>query len=262
MDKLMTKRPVLWLLGIGTPALLLAVWWLASANSTDTFFPPLADIVDRFQALWLFDHFGSDVLVSLRNLVLGYAIAALAAVAVGFVTALAAPVRWAVDPLIHFLRGIPPVALVPIFISLMGFGPEMRVASIALAAFFPTFIATVDGLRAVDRGLLDVAQVYRLSRRDRVVAVLLPAASPQIFSGLQVSLQTAFVVMIASEMLGPSQGIGAMTLLAQQSFMISDMWSGILLLGVIGFAANFLFDLVRRKVLAWYIGSRRLARAS
>ncbi len=262
MDKLMNKRPVLWLLGIGTPALLLAAWWLASAGSTDTFFPPLADIVDRFRALWLFDHFGSDVLVSLRNLVLGYAIAALAAVAVGFVTALAAPVRWAVDPLIHFLRGIPPVALVPIFISLMGFGPEMRVASIALAAFFPTFIATVDGLRAVDRGLLDVAQVYRLSRRDRVVAVLLPAASPQIFSGLQVSLQTAFVVMIASEMLGPSRGIGAMTLLAQQSFMISDMWSGILLLGVIGFAANFLFDLVRRKVLAWYIGSRRLARAS
>lgn len=256
------RRPVLVLLGVGTPAVLLAAWWLASADSTDAFFPPLADILDRFRALWLFDHFGSDVVVSLRNLVVGYLAAALAAVAVGFVTALSAPTRWAVDPVIHFLRGIPPVALVPIFISLMGFGPEMRIASIALAAFFPTFIATVDGLRAVDRSLLDVTRVYRLRPRERVVSVLLPAAAPQIFSGLQVSLQTAFVVMIASEMLGPSQGIGAMTLLAQQSFMIPDMWSGILLLGVIGFASNVVFDLVRRRVLAWYIGSRRLARAS
>ncbi|GAB2735658.1 ABC transporter permease [Sinomonas soli] len=254
------KRIILWVLGVGTPAALFAAWWIASAGSTDTFFPPLADILDRFRALWLFDHFGSDVLVSLRNLVVGYVLAAVAAVLVGFVTALASPIRWAIDPVIHFLRGIPPVALVPIFISLMGFGPEMRITSIALAAFFPTFISTVDGLRAVDRGLIDVTRVYRLRPGERVFSVLLPAAGPQIFSGLQVSLQTAFVVMIASEMLGPSQGIGAMTLLAQQSFMIPDMWSGILLLGVIGFAANLIFDLVRRKVLAWYIGSRRLAR--
>lgn len=256
------RRLGLWILGIGIPVVLLAAWWFGSASSTDTFFPPLADILDRFRALWLFDHFTSDVLVSLRNLALGYAAAALGAVVVGFVTALCAPVRWAVDPLIHFLRGIPPVALVPIFISLMGFGPEMRIASIALAAFFPTFIATVDGLRAVDRNLVEVTRVYRLRAAERVLSVMLPAAGPQIFSGLQVSLQTAFVVMIASEMLGPSQGIGAMTLLAQQSFMIPDMWSGILLLGLIGFAANLTFDLVRRRVLAWYIGSRRLARAS
>jgi ABC-type nitrate/sulfonate/bicarbonate transport system permease component len=67
--------------------------------------------------------------------------------------------------------------------------------------------------------------------------------------------------MIASEMLGPSQGIGAMTLLAKQSFLIADMWSGIILLGIIGFIANMLFELGRRWLLAWYIGSRRLARA-
>ncbi len=76
------------------------------------------------------------------------------------------------------------------------------------------------------------------------------------------SLQVAFIVMIASEMLGSSQGIGAMTLLAQQSFMTADMWAGILLLGVIGFLVNILFSLLRRRVLSWYIGSRRLARAS
>lgn len=251
-----------WLIGAGAPVLLLVAWWLVSENSTDPFFPPLRTIISRFQELWLFDHFQSDVLVSLGNLFLGFAIAAVVGIATGFVTALVPPVRWMVDPLIHFLRGIPPVALVPIFISLIGFGTQMRVTSIALAALFSTMIATVDGIRGVGNDLMDVAKVYRLSRKERVLNVLLPAAAPQIFSGLQVSLQVAFIVMIASEMLGSSQGIGAMTLLAQQSFMTADMWAGILLLGVIGFLVNVLFGLLRRKALSWYIGSRRMARAA
>ncbi|YCK83654.1 ABC transporter permease [Arthrobacter sp. D3-18] len=251
-----------WVIGAGTPVLLLASWWFLSANSIDPFFPPLESILVRFQELWLFEHFQSDVLLSLGNLFIGFAIAAVAGIGLGFATALVPPVRWMIDPLIHFLRGIPPVALVPIFISLIGFGTQMRVTSIALAALFPTMIATVDGIRSVSNDLMDVARVYRLSRKERVLNVLLPAAMPQIFSGLQVSLQVAFIVMIASEMLGSSQGIGAMTLLAQQSFMTADMWAGILLLGVIGFLVNILFSLLKRKVLSWYIGSRRMARAA
>jgi sulfonate transport system permease protein len=250
------------LLGVGTPVVLLALWWVLSDQSTNAFFPPLRIILERFQQLWMFQHFQSDILLSLGNLFTGFAIAAVLGITIGFVTALVPTVRWLIDPLIHFLRGIPPVALVPIFISLIGFGTEMRVTSIALAALFPVLIATVDGIRSVDQDILDVSRVYRLSRRERITSVILPSAGPQIFSGLQVSLQVAFIVMIASEMLGSSQGIGAMTLLAQQSFMIADMWAGILLLGVIGFAVNMAFDLVRRRVLAWYIGSRRLAKSA
>ncbi|NKX54252.1 ABC transporter permease [Arthrobacter mobilis] len=257
----MNRKLINWGLGIGTPLLLVAAWWAVSQNSTNTFFPPLATILERFQALWLFDHFGSDVLLSLRNLALGYALATVIGVGLGFVTALVPVVRWALDPLIHFFRGIPPVALVPIFISLIGFGIEMRLVSIILAALFPTLIATVDGIRSVDPSLKDVSAVYRLTRTEKLAQVYLPAAGPQIAAGMQVSLQVAFIVMIASEMLGASQGIGAMTLLAQQSFMTSDMWAGILLLGVIGFGANMLFELAKNKVLAWYVGSRRLAKS-
>lgn len=258
----MNRRLINWFLGIGTPLLLVILWWVLSNASTNTFFPPLSNILERFQALWLFDHFASDVLLSLRNLVLGYALATVIGVGLGFVIALVPVARWILDPLIHFFRGIPPVALVPIFISLIGFGVEMRLVSITLAALFPTLIATVDGIRGIDSGLKDVSAVYRLTKGERMAQVYLPAAGPQIASGMQVSLQVAFIVMIASEMLGSSQGIGAMTLLAQQSFMISDMWAGILLLGVIGFAANMLFELIRNKILAWYVGSKRLARTA
>ncbi|MFD1212905.1 ABC transporter permease [Arthrobacter sp. GCM10027362] len=257
----MNRKLINWTLGVGTPLLVVAAWWAASLNSTNTFFPPLGAILERFRALWLFDHFGSDVMLSLGNLVIGYVLATVIGVGLGFVTALVPVVRWALDPLIHFLRGIPPVALVPIFISLIGFGIEMRLVSITLAAVFPTLIATVDGIRSVDSTLKDVGSVYRLTRGEKLAQVYLPAAGPQIASGMQVSLQVAFIVMIASEMLGSSQGIGAMTLLAQQSFMTSDMWAGILLLGVIGFGANLVFEVIKNKVLAWYVGSRRMARA-
>lgn len=258
----MRSKPALWAIGILTPVVALAAWWFGSANSTNAFFPPLQDILIRFQELWLFDHFSSDVMLSLRNLGLGFVIGTGAGLVLGFVLAMIPLVRYTFEPALHFFRGIPPVALVPILITLIGFGVEMRVSNIALAALFPTLIATMDGIRSVDGGLKDVCQVYRLTTTERITRVYLPSAGPQIFSGMQVSLQVAFIVMIASEMLGSSQGIGALTLLAQQSFMSADMWAGILLLGLIGFIANMLFELVKRYVLAWYIGLRAQERAA
>jgi sulfonate transport system permease protein len=256
------NKSLLVVVGVASPLAVLAAWWMFSAESTSSFFPPLQVILRRFADLWLFEHFTSDVLLSMGNLFSGFLIGIAAGVVIGFVLAMVPPVRWMFEPTIHFFRGIPPVAMIPIVITLIGFGTEMRVANIALAAFFPTLIATMDGIRGIDGSLKDVCSVYRLTRTERMVRVYLPAAGPQIFSGMQVSLQVSFVVMIASEMLGSSQGIGAMTLLAQQSFMSADMWAGILLLGVIGFLVNIGFELLKSRVLRWYIGSRRVERAA
>ena len=261
-DTVSKNKMLLIILGIASPVAVLAAWWTLSENSTNAFFPPLGVITERFADLWLFDHFQSDVLLSMGNLFTGFLVGIAAGVVIGFVLAMIPTIRWMFEPTIHFFRGIPPVAMIPIVITLIGFGPEMRVANIALAAFFPTLIATMDGIRGIDGSLKDVCSVYRLTPAERMLRVYLPAAGPQIFSGMQVSLQVSFVVMIASEMLGSSQGIGAMTLLAQQSFMSADMWAGILLLGAIGFLVNIGFELVKGRVLRWYIGSRRVERAA
>jgi len=251
-----------WALAVGTPVLILVSWWVASEGSTSAFFPPLRQILIRFQQLWLFDRFPTDVVPSLINLAVGYFGAAVLGIGGGFVLALVRPARWLLEPVIHFVRSIPPVALVPIFITLIGFGDDMRIMSVALAALFPTLIATMDGIRSVDGTLKDVGVVYRLTRTEKFTQLYLPAAGPQIAAGLQVSLQVAFIVMIASEMLGASTGIGALTLTAQQSFMTADMWAGVLLLGVLGFVVNKLFDLVKTKVLAWYFGAKEAQRAA
>lgn len=240
-----------------TPILLLAAWWMLSANSTNTFFPPLQAILARGVELVGTEVFWTDLGVSVGNLVVSYVLACVIGLTLGLVIGAFQPLAWAIEPTIHFFRAIPPVALVPIFISLIGFGNETRILSITLSALFPVLISTVDGLRGIESTLGMVSKVYRVGPFDRLFSVMLPAASPRILSGMQVSIITAFVVMIASEMLGSSVGLGARTLLAQQSFMISDMWVGILVLGIIGYAATALFVAFRRRVLRWYIASQQ-----
>jgi ABC-type nitrate/sulfonate/bicarbonate transport system permease component len=256
-----TRRAVMWVIQLAVPAGLLWWWWEWSADSTNPFFPPAHLIWTRFHQLWLFDHFGSDALPSLRNLALGFALAVVVGVVVG---TLAAQVRWfgeMTEPLIGFLRSIPGVAYVPILVTLIGFETQMRVLSIALAATFPILIATADGVRGVDATVRDVGRVYQIGRLRRVSSIYLPAAAPRIFAGLEVALATALVVMIASELLGSSQGIGAQTLLAQQELAFADMWADIVLLALLGLITSLLFRIVRHYVLAWYDGSRAVARA-
>jgi len=245
---------------IAVPIVLIAVWWIASADSTNPFFPPLAKIATRFQELWIFAHLVTDILPSLANLLAGFVIGGTIGIILGVGLGMVRVLNDLFAPVLNFWRSIPPVALVPIFVALMGFGNEVRIITITIAALFPTLISTIDGMRALDPQLRDVARVYRLSWSERLFSVYLPAASPRIASGLQVSLQVAFIVMIASEMLGATYGIGALTLLAQQTFAISDMWAGIILLGILGYVVNLLFNVLRDRVLRWYVRSQQIGK--
>lgn len=257
-----TPRWLLITAEIVTPIALLALWWIISASSSNAFFPPLQVILEHLIALLTTPSFLLDIASSLSNLVISFVLASVLGIALGMLLGLVTGLSWMIEPTLHFFRAIPPVALIPIFVSLIGFGYETRILSITLAALFPIVIATIDGVRSVDPTLQMVTYAYRFCWQQRVREVILPAASPRILSGMQVSLLVAFIVMIASEMLGSATGLGAATLLAQQSFAIADMWSGILLLGVIGYALSALFGLLRRRALRWYIASQQIGRES
>jgi sulfonate transport system permease protein len=248
-------------LEIWLPITVIAIWWVWSASAGSTFYPPLEDILKRFQELWLFDRVADDVWPTLRNMLVGYGLAAVAGITLGVAIARVRLLREAARPLVYFANSVPPIALIPIAIVLLGFGASTRVVVIAFSALFPTLLATVDGVRALDPVLQDVTRVTRLGWRQRLFGVVLPSAGPQIFAGLRVSLQVAFIVMIASEMLGSTQGIGFLTIQAQQSFAIADMWAGMLLLGVLGCLFNVAFVLVERRVLRWHHGMRAVAKA-
>lgn len=258
-DKLKRRSLRYTIAEVTTPIALVGIWAAASSQSKAIYFPPLTEILDHLWAVWLGERIMSDIVPSLLNLVAGFMIAATLGVVFGIAIGLIKTLAWALEPLIHFIRAIPPLAMVPIFIVLIGFGAQMNIIAVAVAAVFPTLLATIDGIRGVDAGFRDVCTSYHLKRFHRLRFIYVPAASPQIFAGLLVSLQISFLVMIASEMLGSTRGIGAQTILAQQTFAAVEMWSGIVLLGLLGYAINIPLVLLKNRVLSWSEGARKMA---
>ncbi|HJU47171.1 MAG TPA: ABC transporter permease [Gaiellaceae bacterium] len=247
-------------LEIWLPIVLVAAWWYFSENSSNPFYPPLSEILQVFEDTWLFERFGTDVVPSLMRFVEGFVIAVVLGVGVGLALGLVPLARRAAAPTIDFLRSIPAVALVSVFIVLLGFGNLAKVTAIAFAAFFPILLNTIDGVRGVDPVQLDLARAYKIGFRQKIVKIILPAASPQIFAGLRISLAVALLVMAFSEMFAGTNGIGFFILFAQDTFRITEMWSGIILLGIFGYVINLIFLLVERRVMRWHRGWRATAR--
>jgi len=247
------------LIGAWLPVLLIYLWWTASAGSTNPYFPPLSEIWTRFQELWVFDQVPIHVVPSLQNFAMGYAIAVVVGVGVGALLGASRSTYRYVEPVVDFARSIPAVATVPVFIAIFGLETSMRVAAIAFGATWPILLATIQGIRSTDATLTDTATVFRLTSTQVLWRVRMPAAMPIIFSGLQLGLQIAFVVTIASEFLGAGFGIGAFTQIATDSFLILDAWTGVILMGLLGYLINIIFDIVERLSLRWYYGQKKLA---
>ncbi len=248
-------------LELAVPLALLGAWALWSSRSTSFFNPPLTDILDTFAETWIFERIPTDLAPSLARLLIGYALAACAGVALGLMLGSSPLAQRACAPLVEFSRAIPAPALIPIAITLIGIGNDMKVTLIAFVCFFPVLLNTIDGVSGIDPTLRATVQAYGLTRRERILRVVLPAASPQIFAGLRVSLSIGLLVMVVSEMVASTSGVGYFVLQAQQSFRIEDMWAGILMLGLLGYVLNGLFLLVEARVLAWHRGARASATA-
>jgi ABC-type nitrate/sulfonate/bicarbonate transport system permease component len=243
-------------LEITVPLLLFVLWGVWSSDSGSYYFPPLTGILESFADTWLFERVGSDVVPSLERLAAGYAIACTVGVAAGLGLGLSGTLRRAADPVVQFLRAIPPPALLPFGILVMGVGASMKIFIIAFVCVWPVLLNALDGVAGVEPVQRDTARVYGFSRRDRVLRIMLPAAAPQIFAGMRTSLSLALILMVISEMVASTNGIGYFVLQAQRTFAIEEMWSGILLLGILGYVLNAAFGLIERRVLRWHRGAR------
>jgi ABC-type nitrate/sulfonate/bicarbonate transport system permease component len=237
-------------------ALILVLWWVLSADSTSTFFPPLKNIVQSLYDTWIVGEARSDLYSSLKHFGIGYAIAGVLGIGVGALLWKFQRVGHAVTPVLYFIYVIPTAALLPAIVAIMGIGSSMKITIVVLAAIWPTMLNTLDGMRGIDPIKLDTAKVLHMSPLRTVRTVVLPGAMPQIMAGLRHSLQIAVIMMVVSELIASTEGIGFFILEAQQRFAITTMWTGIIVLALVGSVLTFLFIAVERVVLAWYIGAR------
>ncbi len=242
-------------------AVLVGLWWLLTEHSTSPYFPPLSQIVKELWKVWVFHGIRADLVPSLVHLALGYALAAVLGIALGALFWRVRTAKEALSPIVYFLYVLPAPVLLPAFILLFGIGSFMKIAIIAFASVWPVLFNTIDGMDGVDQVKLDTALSLGLSRSQTLRSVVLPGAGPQIAAGLRNSLQVAILLMVVSEMVASTAGIGYFILNAQQSFESVDMWTGIIVLGIVGSLLNLIFVVFERGALRWYYGERALQRA-
>jgi len=243
---------------LALPALLFALLYAMSASSTNFYFPPLSTVLQKFSAIWLGPRFFSDVIPSLERLLAGYLLACIAGVALGLPIGLSRGLRRAAEPVLEFFRAIPPVAVIPLLIMVMGFGDAMKVTVIAAGAIWPILLNTVEGVKAVDPVLDETCRTYQIRGLARLRHFILPSASPQIIVGMRLGLSIGIVLMVISEMFAALDGLGSAIIYFQRSYEIPEMWSGVLMLGLFGFALSMVFRGFERWALAWYHGMRHM----
>jgi ABC-type nitrate/sulfonate/bicarbonate transport system permease component len=237
-------------------AVLFAVWWFWSAGSTSLYFPPLPEILRSLWTQWIAGTARAELSSSLEHLAAGYLIAALGGIGIGALLWSLRYLRDATSPYLYFLYVLPAPVLVPAAMTLFGIGFTMKVVLIAFAAIWPTLLNTLDGMRGVDQVKLDTARVLGVPPLGIMFRVVLPAALPQIVAGLRNSLQVAIILMVVSEWEASTDGIGFYIVNAQQSFDYVGMWSGIIVLAIIGTLANIGFVAAENRVLHWHYGAR------
>lgn len=245
--------------GLAMLVALLPVWEALSRTElvNPLFFPPISRILRSFFLLVISGDLPYQILVSLRRAVAGYLLAAIVCIPLGIVMGLWNQVYRMLELLIEMARPIPPPVIVPVAMLFFGLGDEMKIFVIAFSCAWPVLLNTYDGVRSVDRVLMHTGRTFGLSRAKAITKIVFPAALPQIMTGLRVSLGIMLILVVISEMVGSSDGIGYFVLDSQRRFKVDQMYAGMLSLALTGYALNQLFLLLYNSILAWHRGLTR-----
>jgi sulfonate transport system permease protein len=192
-----------------------------------------------------------DIAISLQRSGLAFGAAVALGIPLGLFMGQIAAVERALDPILQLFRQTSALALYPVFILLLGLGEASKVFVIFWATLFPVLLATIGGVKQVDRKLVEMAQTFGAGRLTVFRRVVLPASVPAIFVGLRLSATTALLLLIAAEMIGANKGVGFQVMNAQYNFQIPLMFAAIFLLAGLGLAANLVLVLLQRRLCRW-----------
>jgi ABC-type nitrate/sulfonate/bicarbonate transport system permease component len=234
------------------PVLAVAIVWLATARSTNFYFPPLADMLAAMWAGLAHGELVADLAFSLKNIALGIGIAIVVGVLAGLVIGEHRWLRQSLMPVLDFARATPTVAFVPAIILTLGIGATPKIFLIFLGTVWPILLNTISGVEAINPAILETARSYRIPWQLRLRRVILPGATPQIVAGVRIALSVAVVLMVVSEIYGSPVGLGNFILQSGSSFAVADTWGGTILIGLLGYALSVLLLCVEYFLLGWY----------
>lgn len=188
---------------------------------------------------------------TIERMFYGWLIASLIGVLFGSLIGVSEKARAYFEPTLEFLRPLPASAMMPVAIVLLGLSDSMVLAVIAFGALWPMLLATVHGFAAVEPRLYQVSRALGMPNASVIWKIALPSALPDILSGMRIGLTIALILAVVGEMLASRPGLGQAILLAARSFQSADLYAGVVLLGLIGYASGMLLSMAERHLLRW-----------
>jgi ABC-type nitrate/sulfonate/bicarbonate transport system permease component len=240
--------------GLFSILLVLIAWELfaRSGRVTPFMLPPFSVVVARIYS----DAAGGDLWINLGQTMFramtGFAIAAAGGIALGALMSGNRLVRWFFDPIISVGFPMPKIAFLPIIILWLGLYDVSKISIVVFDAIFPVVTATLAGLASVDKELIWSARNMGASERELMWQIKLPAALPQILTGLQVALPISLIVAIIAEMAMGGYGLGGAMMSASRFADSPGVFAGIVEIAIVGYALIKALAVVRRRLLVWH----------
>ncbi len=240
----------------------LALVWEASVRlgfSNGRLMPPPSRIGATLWDLAQTGELASHAAATLWRVAAGFGLGAAAGTVLGAVSGASPVMRRIMDPTLQALRAIPSIAWVPLFILWLGIFEASKVALIAVGVFFPVYLGVAAALSGVDRKIIEVGRVFRLSRLQMIRRVTLPAILPAWITALRTGLGLGFMFVVAAEFMGASEGLGYLLVDGQQLGRPDRILAAIIAFAVLGKLADGLLVVVTRPLLTWQdVGRDRL----
>lgn len=238
-----------------TLAVILFVWEVLCSRAGSALPPPSQVVTDTWELIAnpFYDNGGTDkgmawqIVASLKRVMLGYAFAVVAGVALGVLVGQSTWAMRGLDPIFQVLRTVPPLAWLPLSLAAFRDGEPSAIFVIFITAVWPIIINTAVGIRNIPSDYSNVAKVVRLNGLEYFAKIMLPAAAPYIFTGLRIGIGLSWLAIVAAEMLIGGVGIGFFIWDAWNSSLISDIILALVYVGLVGFVLD--------RIVA-FIGSR------
>ncbi len=242
-----------WLYGLIVPAGLALGWELAvrAGFSEGRMVPPPSRVCAEFAELWQSGELTRHVLATVTRLAAGFAFGGVAATVLGGVAGYSTMVRRLFDPTLQALRAVPSLAWVPLFIAWFGIFEPGKVALIAIGVFFPVYLGLMGAMLSVDRKIVEVGRVFRLSGPAMVRRILLPAVLPAYVVALRAGLGVGWMFVVAADLMGADEGLGYLLLDGQQFGKYPEIVAAIIAFAVIGKLTDWLLVVATAPLLRW-----------
>ncbi|HYR92949.1 MAG TPA: ABC transporter permease [Methylomirabilota bacterium] len=235
------------------PLAIVALWWGSVQFGVFEVYqlPPPPVVLDAAIAMWRRGLLQADVVATVLRVAEGFALGTAVAVVLGTLTGLSRRAETALEPTLQALRTVPTLAWAPLLLLWLGIDDPPRVTLVAIGAFFPVYVNLVAGITGVDRKLVEVARVFDLGEWEIARRVVLPAALPELLTGLRLGATQAWLFVVVAEFFGASSGLGFRLTDSQQSTRVDLMFVAIVVLAILGKLTDMLIRAVERRVLRW-----------